>query len=60
MHLANQMDHLERMTCEAMDLLAVALMHHSTEEKGTEEGTFTRESYLKEPYARWNTPRADN
>ena len=33
MHLANQRDHLERMTCEARDLLAVALMHPNTEEK---------------------------
>ena len=35
MHLANQRGHLDRLICEARDLVAVSLMHYHTEQQTT-------------------------
>ena len=56
MHLANQRDHLDRMMCEARDLVAVSLMHYHTEQQTTDEDNFSMGSYVKELYHRWNNP----
>ena len=57
MHLANQRDLLDNMTCEARDLVAVALMHYHMEEQVTHEDSFSRGSYLREIHNRWNHQR---
>ena len=56
MHLANQRDHLDRMACEAKDLVAVGLMHYHTEVQATNEDIFSRGSYLTDIHERWNHP----
>ena len=55
-NLASQRDHLNRIMCEARDLVAVSLMHYHTEQQTTDEDTFSRGSYVKEIYHRWNNP----
>ena len=42
MHLANQRDHLDIMTCEARDVMAVAPIQYHTESQPTEEDIFIR------------------
>ena len=55
MHLASQRD-MDRMMCEARDLVAVSPMHYHTTEQTTDEDIFSRGSYLKKIHHRWNHP----
>ena len=56
MHLANQRDYLDSMTCEARDLVVVALAHyHATQEEPGDE-VLDREKYTGEIKKRWNQP----
>ena len=60
MHLANQRDHLDRLACEARDLVAVALMHFQAEEQITNEDIFSRGSYLREIHESGTIQQGDN
>ena len=55
-HLANQREYLDSMTCEARDLVVMALAHyHATQEEPGDE-TLKREKYIGEIRKRWNNP----
>ena len=56
MHLAKQREHLDRITCEARDLVVVALAHyHAGQETDNDEG-MDRERYIGEIKNRCNNP----
>ena len=57
MHLANQRDHLDRLTCEARDLVVVALAHYHTSVETEESEEMSRDRYIGEIKNRWNDPR---
>ena len=56
MHLANQREHVDRLTCEARDLVVVALAHYHTSEEKEDEETMNRDRYIGEIKERWNNP----
>ena len=55
-HLANQREHLDRRTCEARDLVVVALAHYHTSEETEEDEVMNRDRYIGEIKKRWNNP----
>ena len=57
MHLANQREHLDRLTCEARDLVVVALAHYHTKAEKEEDEVMSRDKYIGEIKNRWNEPQ---
>ena len=56
MHLANQREHLDRITCEARDLVVVALAHYHAEQDMENDEIMDREKYIGDIKNIWNNP----
>ena len=56
MHLANQREHLDRLTCEARGLVVVALAHYHTSVETEEDEAMSRDRYIGAIKTRWNDP----
>ena len=56
MHLANQREHLDRLTCDARDLVVVALAHYHANQKMENDETMNRDKYIGEIKEIWKKP----
>ena len=56
MYLANQREYLDIITCEARDLVVVALAHYHASQEAPGDEELDRDRYIGEIKKRWNHP----